>query len=102
MRPLLAVPTAFAVLLLTACVGGSVNDPQNDAFAYCEKEVAATFDDPDAVEFSQWTGGGVPDDQRYEFESTVTADGGTFDLTCTVTGEYGSFLLESYNLTPTG
>jgi hypothetical protein len=102
MRSLLTVPAALAVVFLSACGGTGTNDPQNDAFSFCEQQVAATFDDPDAAEFDQWTGGGTADEQRYEFESTVTADGETFDLTCTVTGEQGSFLLESYQLTPAG
>ena len=99
MRPFLALP-AVVVLLLAGCAGGGSNDPQNDAFTYCEQQVAATFDDPEGAEFGQWTGGGIADEQRYEFEATVDADGQTFDLTCVVTGEPGSFLLESYNLIP--
>ena len=101
MRSLVAVP-AVLVLLLTACGGSGGNDPQNDAFSYCEQQVAATFDDPEAVEFSTWTGGGIANEKRFEFESTVTADGQAFDLDCVVTGEQGAFLLESYELTPAG
>jgi len=101
---ILVLPAALTVLLLSSCTGlfGSSNDPQNDAFHFCEDQVAATLDDPEGAEFSQWEGGGIPDEKHYEFEATVDADGQTFDLTCTVTGEYGSFVLESYELTPAG
>jgi hypothetical protein len=101
MRSLVAVP-AILVLLLAACGGAGGNDPQSDAFSYCEQQVAATFDDPESAEFGQWTGGGIADEKRFEFEATVTADGQDFDLTCVVTGEQGAFLLESYELTPAG
>ena len=99
-RAALAAPL-LAVVVLSGCTplfGGSI-DPQSEAFAFCEQQITLTFDDQKNAEFGQWSGGGIADEQHYEFEATVDADGQTFDLTCTVTGEPGSFVLESYELT---
>ena len=99
---ILALPAALAVLLLCACAGfgGGGNDPQNEAETYCEQQVAATFDDPDAVEFTLDEGG--PDgDEHYAFQlEAELPDGTRFDVECAVSGTPGSFVLESYNVTP--
>jgi hypothetical protein len=101
MRALIVAPVALALLVLSGCTGlfGGSRDPQNVAFDYCAEQVAATFDDPEAVEVAQYEGGHAGAADTYEFTSTVTAEGTTYDLSCTVTGTEGSFVLESYELT---
>jgi len=94
---------AVVMLLLAGCTGlfGGSRDPQNVAFDFCEEQVAATFEDPETVEFEQYEGGHTGVADTYEFTSTVTAAGETYDFTCTVTGTEGNFVLADYELTAT-
>ncbi len=94
--------SAVSLIVLTGCAPGDDSAPEAAAAEYCQQQVSATFDDPSSTEFGEWEGGAASEAQRYEFSSTVSGDGQTFDLTCTVTGGPGSFLLESYNLTSAG
>ena len=110
MRRTLAL-AAFPVLVLTLAgcfpLGGGTTDPGNDAYRFCEAQIAPKFDKPKTVVWGDDREGGANSSGGYDWTLPATAtdaDGNSesYVVLCTVTGKRPDFNLANYSITATG
>jgi hypothetical protein len=109
-HPLLLVPVLVAAgLSLAGCfpLGGGTTDPMNDAYRFCEAQIAPMFDNPTTVVWNDDREGGPNASGGFDWTLHATADDAagtseTYTVLCTVTGTRPDFTLATFDIVDTG